>query len=904
MGEVYEAHEVNLQRRVALKVIAPTNPDEHDREELIRRFLQEARTLARVNHPNIVTIYAIDSVGDVPFIAMEYIDGVSFKELLKEFVLTSEAAAPLFEQMLEGVRCLHENRIIHRDLKPHNILLRPDGQIKILDFGIAKHATAGDYTQVGVVVGTLPYMAPELKSGIPASQQSDFWSLGAIFYECLTGTPLTLALRDSGQTREIPYPEGSVIPPEMRAIIAKMCAHKPSDRFASAVQAIEELKRFQTNRPQPTPEVWATLAQKITEIAETRKKKNSTGPIELPVSGKFPSSTPVPITGPISLPKIAPIDLALGHDPMATPHRSHSQSLSKKRKSKKLKALLGNEYFAAGVALALAVMVFILWPSPREKLPQHTLPPQPALPVQPPQTQTQVSPGVPGQTVFRPPSETLELKEPVNMQTLYLAPSAIPTLRWNLALTTDEYEIQIARDIAFKNLIVHEPVTGKSYRPARILPDGEYFWRLLPVDESKPPLDPARFNVVMLTPAELVQPNDGAVHEVRSKSATTSVSLQWNCKKYPATYRVQVAQTSDFRKPLVDQSITECDWPLSKIGAGEYFWRIRVNAKTRDQDLWSDTRKFTITAAHSDVPSLAKARLLVKAQEVTLAFRGSPRDPASAAANLTNPPKLEWQPVKGAHRYLVQFSPTKSFSPLLSEEVVKVPKFQWRNAQPGRIYWRVAALGPAGAQGPFSDPSQLDVKLPAPELDSTYHLVVSEDPAKPLAVQWNPVPFAAKYLVQIGKKRDLATAASKLTAQPEVKISGNVGHQFIRVATVDASGEVTSDFSKVASVDFEAVSNLAIPKLITPKIGMKVAVRGSKISVVFTWSPVSGASSYSIEIASDPEFQNILQSRRSKDTTLVVKQAEFNGTVYWRVRAKDEKGASAWSESGYFEVNN
>ena len=107
-----------------------------------------------------------------------------------------DGAAPLFLQICEGVKCLHDNQIIHRDLKPHNILLRRDGQVKILDFGIAKAQGAGnDQTRAGVVVGTLPYMPPEVKTGAPASPRSDIWSLGAIFFECLTGDRLVSAGR-------------------------------------------------------------------------------------------------------------------------------------------------------------------------------------------------------------------------------------------------------------------------------------------------------------------------------------------------------------------------------------------------------------------------------------------------------------------------------------------------------------------------------------------------------------------------------------------------------------------------------------------------------------------------------------------------------------------------------------
>ena len=275
MGEVYEAHESKLQRRVALKLIAPTNPSEHDQDELIRRFMLEARTLAKINHPNVVTIYAIDNIVDVPFIAMEYVDGVSFRELVEQFTFTADGAAPLFLQMCEGLKALHDNQIIHRDLKPHNILLRRDGQVKILDFGIAKGSeAAADQTRAGVVVGTLPYMPPEVKSGVPASPRSDIWSLGAIFFECLTGDRLVTAQTDAPKGVDVPFTKEEVarIPAEMRAIITKMCAARPAQRYQNVSEVTEDLRSFRRDRQQVPAAMWEQLTKKIDEIAETNKK--------------------------------------------------------------------------------------------------------------------------------------------------------------------------------------------------------------------------------------------------------------------------------------------------------------------------------------------------------------------------------------------------------------------------------------------------------------------------------------------------------------------------------------------------------------------------------------------------------------------------------------------------------
>jgi serine/threonine protein kinase len=249
MGEVYEAYEHRLRRTVALKVIAPLEAGQHDEHDLVRRFVKEAHTLAQINHPNVVTIYTIDSEGETQFIAMEYVDGSPLKKMTSLIAMSADEAAPLFLQTLEGLRALHDNQILHRDLKPNNLMVRLDGKVKVLDFGIAKRFgdQRPEQTEVGVVVGTLPYLAPEILAGKRADIRSDLWSLGAIFYECLTGHPLvSLSTRKVRGVRALPdsdviFPEETLawIPEEMRTIVARLCdsrslrQHCRSDRCGS-----------------------------------------------------------------------------------------------------------------------------------------------------------------------------------------------------------------------------------------------------------------------------------------------------------------------------------------------------------------------------------------------------------------------------------------------------------------------------------------------------------------------------------------------------------------------------------------------------------------------------------------------------------------------------------------------
>ncbi len=287
MGEVYEAMEHRLRRRVALKVIAPQNAGQHDEVDLLRRFIHEAHTLAQINHPNVVTVYSIDEDAGTQFIAMEYVEGSSFKRILSLISLSADEAAPLFLQMLEGLHALHEAQIIHRDLKPNNLMIRADGGVKVLDFGIAKRLGDQDQpkenqTSPGVLVGTLAYLAPEILTGTRANVRSDLWSLGAIFYEALTGqTLISLNTRSVRGARaysgcDVIFPENTLdwIPEEMRIIVGKMCDGRPRHRYEDTNEAIADLKRFMQNRP-PLPVEFNKSFTHLLRTIETMQGKDN-----------------------------------------------------------------------------------------------------------------------------------------------------------------------------------------------------------------------------------------------------------------------------------------------------------------------------------------------------------------------------------------------------------------------------------------------------------------------------------------------------------------------------------------------------------------------------------------------------------------------------------------------------
>lgn len=878
MGAVYEALEIQLERKVALKVIAPPNPDDHDSEELVQRFMQEARTLARVNHPNVITIFAIDTAEAVPFITMELVEGISFKELLHVSFLSADLATPMFIQMLEGLQCLHANRIVHRDLKPHNVMVRKDGQIKILDFGIAKPVDSGNFTHVGVVVGSLAYMAPEVKLGIAATERSDLWNLGAIFYECLTGKALPKVLAEDPSAKEIPYAANSSVPQEMRAVIAKLCHHRPLERYENCEQAIEDLKAFQRKRAPVTPDVMHAFTRKVEEILAKRRGDSK----DLPAADITPVQAAVLPEGPASL----------------SSYRRERPYTPKDRR----KPMTWNPRWVGAGALAFLVLMSVLLKPKFDA--QKVVEVAPQVQVAKPEEDKPLQ--------FKPPpprqvkAQSVELLSPEANEALVLEPSVIPTLTWSRELKSGEFEIQISTDRSFRKILLKEPVSGESYRPARVLDEGNYYWRLFPTTADSGPIGPSRFSIVYLSPVELISPAESAALEFFGREKGVAVEFNWRCKPNVEAYQIQIAVGPKFVSR--DSATSDCVWREQSLSPGVYRWRVRAMGKPV---VWSDSREFAVVRKNSPPPqrsvpvkavaqaAIGKPRLLDSVDKFTLKFKGLPRDLASVAKAIETYPELKWERVKNAREYLVQLSDKKDFSQVLVEEKMAGNNFEWRGVRPGVYFWRVAAIGEK--QGPFSERAQFSVWLPAPRLKPRYKFEALLEGDRH-AVNWPFVPLAEKYLVQFGPSRNLAEADQQVTTVSKFSLPTNNGQYFIRVAAANASGEAISQFSSTSSVSVEPVAVLEEPILKLPKPGATAVVRNGRLAIYFEWTKISKAEGYLLELSTDEDFGEILEKITTKKPSHMIEKFETVGKIYWRVRAESKDGNSAWSTSGFFEV--
>src|SRR3954466_3137950 len=199
MGAVYKAYDTNLHRVIALKLLPPEDLTQADRR---RRFLQEARAASALNHPHILTVYEVGEHDGKPYIAMEFIEGETLRQKIRERGRQLKEAIEIALQIAEGLNRAHEFGIVHRDLKPENLMIRSDGYAKILDFGLAKlvqrreKARAADSgqktlirvdTQSGTVLGTVNYMAPEQLLGQRVDRRCDVFAFGVVLCEMLSG---------------------------------------------------------------------------------------------------------------------------------------------------------------------------------------------------------------------------------------------------------------------------------------------------------------------------------------------------------------------------------------------------------------------------------------------------------------------------------------------------------------------------------------------------------------------------------------------------------------------------------------------------------------------------------------------------------------------------------------------
>jgi eukaryotic-like serine/threonine-protein kinase len=248
MAEVYLAHDDVLDRQVALKILRDQYAED---EEFVERFRREAQSAAKLSHPNIVSIYDRGRSEDgAYYIAMEHVQRGTLKDRIKrDGALDPGVATGVALQIADALQVAHENGVIHRDIKPQNVLVTRTGDVKVTDFGIAR-AASSPLTQTSAVLGTAGYMSPEQAMGQSVGQGSDLYSLGVVLYEALTGElpyraedPVSLAMKHVNEPPRSPREANPEVPAPLDALILKLLAKDPEDRYPSASALVHDLEQ-------------------------------------------------------------------------------------------------------------------------------------------------------------------------------------------------------------------------------------------------------------------------------------------------------------------------------------------------------------------------------------------------------------------------------------------------------------------------------------------------------------------------------------------------------------------------------------------------------------------------------------------------------------------------------------
>ena len=291
MCNVYRAFDAEALQTVAVKMLR----DEYAAdEEYLRRFRNESRAINALSHPNIVKIYDVVLDAPNPYLVMEYVSGITLKEYIdRKKPLPGRTAANIAGLVLTALQCAHENGIVHRDVKPQNIMVTEKGEVKVMDFGIARFAMSQSHTIDGNAIGSVHYISPEQALGGAVDQRTDIYSVGVILFEMLCGrlpfdgeSPVSVALQQVEQNPKALRSLNPSVPVGLEQITLHAMAKNPDDRYADCGEMIADLRRWLADPKTTFPAYTATPVKKAAEFVRNKVPKKTGADTPKPAGGR------------------------------------------------------------------------------------------------------------------------------------------------------------------------------------------------------------------------------------------------------------------------------------------------------------------------------------------------------------------------------------------------------------------------------------------------------------------------------------------------------------------------------------------------------------------------------------------------------------------------------------------
>lgn len=659
MGEVYEAYEAKLFRKVALKIIS--EEVRHNRI-VLDHFLSEGRTLAQLNHPNVVTIYQLGEDKDIQFIAMEYIEGESLDHLIEKGTPSIQEAIFIFYKILSGVLALHRKGIIHRDLKPKNIMVPDIKTVKIVDFGIAEFIVNNPAVKEknSVPKGSIYYLAPEILEGKPATIQSDIWGLGVIFYNLLTGVkPFRgqdkAEIRQSIINGKISFPMSKKlgIPENLIKIISKMCAVDLQQRYKTIDEVIFDLKN------------------------KSKSNKKSFSFLSV-----------------FSMAFVLLVFLVLGV-------YWSSVNLNKKNVTVKTEPVETKENLAVEIPSKQLPEVVKVVPikEPEKEMPKEIVA------VEPVEEKTEI---VKNETKSLP-KLALTLKPPVliaaksnwllsfkkgknlrGIASYEYQQNQKQKLEWKKSLTIGSYRLQIAEDVNFKSLVVDQETTRNYYvwDNAKV---GNFYWRVQSKSEEnkKSSFSSVGTLSIKVPPPVLVTQNQKLRYDFSKNN--NEVVVRWLDMKPVDSYKVKlVPLKGELSKTEIVSTEAEIRIPIKKAAK----FKIQVEAL--------DAKRLPASEPSSEI--VVDVESAISLSPPSLVFPLNKTIVPSQSTMIT-PIVCKWSPSVKAKKYIYQISEDMTAKKVLSEMSVTTNKvILTLPLSKGEYFWRVKLIDSDDAESSWSMP--------------------------------------------------------------------------------------------------------------------------------------------------------------------------------------------------------